>query len=59
MLSDVQELLLRNEKKEAERLLNTTKEELFRVAWEDANSGLSFEQWAKREGLFFSSSSDK
>jgi hypothetical protein len=57
-LSDLQELIQRNERKAATALINSIKTELFKIAWQDANSGLSFEDWAKLNGHFFSAGSN-
>lgn len=51
-LSDVQELIERAQYQEAVALLDDTKRELFARAHHDANSGLSFADWCKENGIW-------
>ena len=51
-LSDAQELIARERTQEAFSLLDDTKRELFFRAHDEANSGLSFSDWCKANGIF-------
>lgn len=51
-LSDAQELIERGRDRDAILLLDDTKRELFFKTHDDANSGLSFKDWCKVNGIF-------